>query len=29
MTIAPRYDQYKDSWDTDVTAEVNKFIYEK
>ncbi|XP_023520496.1 granule-bound starch synthase 1, chloroplastic/amyloplastic-like [Cucurbita pepo subsp. pepo] len=22
MTIAPRYDQYKDSWDTDVTAEV-------
>lgn len=23
MTICPRYDQYKDAWDTDVLAEVN------
>jgi granule-bound starch synthase len=22
MTISPRYDQYKDAWDTDVTIEV-------
>lgn len=22
MTIAPRYDQYKDAWDTDVVIEV-------
>lgn len=22
MTISPRYDQYKDAWDTSVTVEV-------
>lgn len=26
MTIAPRYDQYKDAWDTNVTVEVNRFF---
>lgn len=25
MTIAPRYDQYKDAWDTDVVIEVYQF----
>ena len=23
MTVSPRYDQYKDAWDTSVVAEVN------
>lgn len=23
MTVSPRYDQYKDAWDTEVLAEVN------
>lgn len=22
MTVSPRYDQYKDAWDTDTTVEV-------
>ena len=29
MTIAPRYDQYKDAWDTNVTVEVKKFLISK
>jgi hypothetical protein len=24
MTISPRYDQYKDAWDTDVTVDVSQ-----
>lgn len=32
MTVSPRYDQYKDAWDTDVLVEVtvlcsSKFSY--
>lgn len=23
MTVSPRYDQYKDAWDTDVTVDVS------
>lgn len=29
MTIAPRYDQYKDAWDTNVTVQVIKFLISK
>lgn len=27
MTVSPRYDQYKDAWDTDVQVEVNLHSY--
>jgi len=27
MTVSPRYDQYKDAWDTDVSVEVTVFCY--
>lgn len=27
MTISPRYDQYKDAWDTEVTVEVCVCVY--
>lgn len=26
MTVSPRYDQYKDAWDTSVTVEVTSFF---
>ncbi|KAK9280287.1 hypothetical protein L1049_013975 [Liquidambar formosana] len=29
MTVSPRYDQYKDAWDTDVTIEVLSFMGDK
>jgi hypothetical protein len=27
MTVSPRYDQYKDAWDTNVVVEVTFFFF--
>lgn len=27
MTVSPRYDQYKDAWDTSVSVEVTFFFF--